>query len=68
MGGYGRLETLVICLGQILPSKFHNNFNLRNKITKKICHPLDFYVLTHERFASPYTSQNAVPNPLIDWV
>jgi hypothetical protein len=36
MSSYGKLQTLLICLGQLLASKNHINFNYRNKITKKI--------------------------------
>ena len=35
MSGYGKLQTLEICLCELLASKTHNIFNLRNKITKK---------------------------------
>ena len=36
MSGYGKLYTLVICLDQLLGSKNHNNFDLRNTTTKEI--------------------------------
>ena len=34
MIGYDRLQTLVIYLYQLLATKIHSNFNLKNKITK----------------------------------
>jgi hypothetical protein len=39
--------------------KKSQNFNLRNKITKKKnCNPHDFYLPTREKFATPNTSQD----------
>ena len=32
MNDYGRLQTLIICLDQLLTSKIHKKINLRNKI------------------------------------
>ena len=55
--GYGKLWTFVICPGEILTSKFHSNFNLRNKNTKKfailrtwkeICNALYFSIYSIE--------------------
>ena len=36
------------------------------KILIFFCSPLDFYLPTRERFASPYTSQDMVHNLLSD--
>ena len=33
MSYYGKLLTLVMCLNQLLASKIHSNFNLRDKNT-----------------------------------
>jgi hypothetical protein len=44
------------------------NFNLRNKIPPKKCNPLNLYLPTHEKFASPYTSPNLAHNLLSDWL
>ena len=58
---------LVICLGQLLASKFHTNFILRSKITKKkICNPPYFYLPTWKIFAPPYTSPKLAQNLLSD--
>ena len=36
MNSSGKLKALIVCLGQLLILKIYNNFNLRNKINKKI--------------------------------
>ena len=46
--------------------RIHNNFNVRNKIIEKICSPLNFYLLTWDKFAPPYTSPYLAHNPLRD--
>ena len=45
MSGYGELQTLVICLDQLLTSEFHSYINLRNKITEEIAVFLIFIFL-----------------------
>lgn len=52
MSGHGIFWTLVRCSDQLLASIFYNNFNLRIKITKKYCNPLEdsYLLLTHETF------------------
>ena len=70
MGGYDRRSTLVICSCQLLASKFHISFNLRNKITNENCNPPDFYLPTWKIFAPHCTSPNLTQNHLSDrlWV
>ena len=65
MNGYGKLETLVMCLSQLLALKIHNN--LRNKITKEICNPPYVYLPTLENFTPPYTSPDVAQTSLSDW-
>ena len=55
-----------MCLGQPLASKFRNNLNLGNKITKKICNPPNFYFPTQDKFVLPRTSPNLHHNRLCD--
>ena len=56
MTGYGNM------LGPTFGFKSHNNFNLKNIITKKICNPNDFYLPKRENFAPPHTSLDSVQN------
>jgi hypothetical protein len=56
MSGYDKLWTLAICLGQLLASKIHGNFNLRNKITVKNNIPHDFRLPSWEKITPSHTS------------
>ena len=51
MSSYGKLQTLVICLGQLLVSKIHSNFNSRNKIAKQFA-ILVISILLHGKFCT----------------
>jgi hypothetical protein len=42
--------------------KIHNNFHLRNKITKKNYNLPDLYLPAREKIAPPYTSPNLTQN------
>jgi hypothetical protein len=57
---------MVICLGQLLASKIHNRFNLRNQITIENHSPLDFYLTAHVESTPPYTTPNLARNFLSD--
>ena len=59
---------LVMCSDQLLASKFHNNFNARNKSTKENCSPPYFYFLTWDKFAWPYASPCLAHNFSSDWL
>ena len=48
MSVYGRLETLVICSGQLLALELHNNLKFRNKIIEKII-VLSNSIFLHEK-------------------
>ena len=52
--------------GQVSPSKFYNNSNLRNKHTQKNYNPPHFYLPTREKFAPPYISPDLAQNLLSD--
>ena len=45
MNDYDRLQTLVMCSGELLASQIHRNFTLRNNY-RKICSSLYFYLPT----------------------
>lgn len=62
MSSYGMLQTLIICLGQLLPSKNHNNFNICNGITEKIAILLSSIFLHRKKYALPYTSSDLAQN------
>ena len=66
MNGYGKLYTLVICSGQLLASKIHSIFIVRNKIAEFFCNPHDSYLPPREKIALPYTSPELVHNLLND--
>jgi hypothetical protein len=59
MSGYDKFWTLVICSSQLLVSKFHNNFTLRNQIAKKFTILL---IPIGEFFAPACTSSEVAEN------
>ena len=67
--------TLVICPSQLLVSKTHNNFNLRNEIIKRFAvllvfifmHEKKIVVILHEEKLH-YTSPNLALHLLSDWL
>ena len=68
MSGYDKLWALVLCLGRLLTSKIHNNFNLQKQITNFFYNPPNYYLPILESFEPPYTSPNLVQNLLSDWL
>jgi hypothetical protein len=69
MSSFGKPHTLVICSGQLLASKIHSTFNLRNKIIgeKKYGRP-NFYIPTRGKIARPYTSPKLAQTLLSGWL
>lgn len=59
MSSRDRLNTLVMCSGQLLALTIQSNLILRNKIIKKIAFLL-VSLPTQKKFASPYTSLDLV--------
>ena len=65
MNDYGRLQTLIICLDQLLTSKIHKKINLRNKIAIFFCshHDLMQNLFTDRLWAPRLYSQEGLERP-----
>ena len=58
---------IVMCLGQLLTSKIHSNFKLRNEIINKICNP-HVSIFLHNKIAPSYVSPYLAHDLSSDWL
>ena len=68
MNGYDKLQTLIICLDQLLASKIHKKIKFRKKITIKSAILLISIFLDREKVTPHYTFLDLAENILSDWL